>query len=313
MIMSTFAERHDFAGKTVLPVTTHAMSGLGSTPEHYARVPARAHRHRPCSPRRGRPLGRALRRGMAAAHRPPGSALRLTRGARFSSSAEPQRHGLRRSSPLPPPTITDAQRSARSSVTRGVVPSSHLGSVAASGGRPRALGPPLSSSPGPRCVDALRRRARRGFARRATPPDRPSCFRPTAWLQCEHMFVGIPPLLAHRLRRAAALVKAFAFLDDHLPAARPTEPSRLDGSRESVERSAAAQPAPSAGALEHRTLRAAMPLARAPHPHRRPLELRPSRRRPGAPVAKEQHCVTPIAGSPRPQRRTRPLQDPRIS
>ena len=38
MIMSTFAERHDFAGKTVLPVTTHAMSGLGTTAEDYARL-----------------------------------------------------------------------------------------------------------------------------------------------------------------------------------------------------------------------------------------------------------------------------------
>ena len=35
MIMSTFAERHDFSGKTVLPVTTHAMSGLGTTAEDY--------------------------------------------------------------------------------------------------------------------------------------------------------------------------------------------------------------------------------------------------------------------------------------
>jgi flavodoxin len=38
MIMSTFAERHDFAGRTVLPVTTHAMSGLGTTAEDYAQV-----------------------------------------------------------------------------------------------------------------------------------------------------------------------------------------------------------------------------------------------------------------------------------
>jgi flavodoxin len=38
MIMSTFVERHDFSGKTVLPLTTHAMSGLGTTPEDYART-----------------------------------------------------------------------------------------------------------------------------------------------------------------------------------------------------------------------------------------------------------------------------------
>jgi flavodoxin len=36
MIMTTFAEDHDFAGKTVHPVTTHAMSGLGTTPDDYA-------------------------------------------------------------------------------------------------------------------------------------------------------------------------------------------------------------------------------------------------------------------------------------
>ena len=37
MIMTTFTDRYDFAGKTVHPVTTHAMSGLGTTPEDYAR------------------------------------------------------------------------------------------------------------------------------------------------------------------------------------------------------------------------------------------------------------------------------------
>lgn len=31
MIMATFAESYDFTGKTVYPVTTHAMSGLGTT------------------------------------------------------------------------------------------------------------------------------------------------------------------------------------------------------------------------------------------------------------------------------------------
>ena len=29
MIMTTFAESYDFTGKTIFPVTTHAMSGLG--------------------------------------------------------------------------------------------------------------------------------------------------------------------------------------------------------------------------------------------------------------------------------------------
>jgi Flavodoxin len=37
MIMTRFAERYDFADKTVHPVTTYAMSGLGTTPEDYAR------------------------------------------------------------------------------------------------------------------------------------------------------------------------------------------------------------------------------------------------------------------------------------
>jgi flavodoxin len=35
MIMSTFTETYDFARKTVHPLTTHAMSGLGTTPEDY--------------------------------------------------------------------------------------------------------------------------------------------------------------------------------------------------------------------------------------------------------------------------------------
>jgi flavodoxin len=37
MIMLTFADSHDFSGRTVLPVTTYAMSGLGTTVDDYAR------------------------------------------------------------------------------------------------------------------------------------------------------------------------------------------------------------------------------------------------------------------------------------
>ena len=37
MIMTTFVESHDFTGKTVYPVTTHAMSGLGTTERDHAR------------------------------------------------------------------------------------------------------------------------------------------------------------------------------------------------------------------------------------------------------------------------------------
>ena len=32
MIMTTFTEKYDFSGKTVHPVTTYAMSGLGLDP-----------------------------------------------------------------------------------------------------------------------------------------------------------------------------------------------------------------------------------------------------------------------------------------
>ncbi|WP_018773264.1 flavodoxin [Arthrobacter sp. 131MFCol6.1] len=37
MIMTTFAESYDFTGKTIHAVTTHAMSGLGTTERDYAR------------------------------------------------------------------------------------------------------------------------------------------------------------------------------------------------------------------------------------------------------------------------------------
>jgi flavodoxin len=38
MIMRTFAEGLDLTGKTVLPVVTHAVSGLGRAPEEYAQA-----------------------------------------------------------------------------------------------------------------------------------------------------------------------------------------------------------------------------------------------------------------------------------
>jgi flavodoxin len=37
MITTTFCEQLDFRGRTVVPFTTHAMSGLGTTPRDYAR------------------------------------------------------------------------------------------------------------------------------------------------------------------------------------------------------------------------------------------------------------------------------------
>jgi hypothetical protein len=38
MIMRTFTDELDLTGKTVLPVTTYAMSGLGTAPEDYAQA-----------------------------------------------------------------------------------------------------------------------------------------------------------------------------------------------------------------------------------------------------------------------------------
>ena len=38
MIMLTFAERYDFSGKTLLPFTTYAMSGLGTAADDYGRA-----------------------------------------------------------------------------------------------------------------------------------------------------------------------------------------------------------------------------------------------------------------------------------
>jgi hypothetical protein len=44
---TSIAERYDFMGKWVHPVTTYAMSGLGTTPEDYAAVCRRARRQGP--------------------------------------------------------------------------------------------------------------------------------------------------------------------------------------------------------------------------------------------------------------------------
>ena len=72
MIMTTFAERYDFAGKTVHPVTTHAMSGLGNDSRRLrAVVPGRAHRHRTRRSRREGALSSRGRRRVAASDRSP--------------------------------------------------------------------------------------------------------------------------------------------------------------------------------------------------------------------------------------------------
>ena len=47
MIMTTFAERYDFTGKSIHPVTTHAMSGLGTTERDYAESCPGDRRRRP--------------------------------------------------------------------------------------------------------------------------------------------------------------------------------------------------------------------------------------------------------------------------
>ena len=71
MIMTTFAESYDFTGKTVHPVTTHAMSGLGTTERDYARsCPGAVHRRRASGAGRDSPGRRAGCRGLAA----PGTA-----------------------------------------------------------------------------------------------------------------------------------------------------------------------------------------------------------------------------------------------
>jgi len=43
MIMRTFAEGLEFTGKTVLPVVTYAVSGMGAAPEEYAAACPGAH------------------------------------------------------------------------------------------------------------------------------------------------------------------------------------------------------------------------------------------------------------------------------
>jgi hypothetical protein len=86
MIMSTFAESYDFSGKTVHPVTTHAMSGLGTTREDYAlQCRGRTHRHRIRDPRRRCPVRRDGRRRVAASSTP----ARRLRRSRLTPSGSP--------------------------------------------------------------------------------------------------------------------------------------------------------------------------------------------------------------------------------
>ena len=76
MIMRTFAERHDFTGKTVLPVTTYAVSGLGAAADEYAeRLRGRDDRPRPRRSRRARPRRRRRHRRLAPPRPPQASRL----------------------------------------------------------------------------------------------------------------------------------------------------------------------------------------------------------------------------------------------
>jgi flavodoxin len=87
MILSTFTEAHDFTGKTVLPLVTYAVSGLGRTAEVYTAS---------C---RGATLGEGLAvRGEQASGsraavdswlRRPGRAARLTAGGVWQYLEEP--------------------------------------------------------------------------------------------------------------------------------------------------------------------------------------------------------------------------------
>jgi hypothetical protein len=76
MIMSTFAQRFDFSGKTIHPFGTYAVSGLGTTMQTYrdlsgARISAGL-AVRGETVRRADPAGARL----AAPHQPPPLAIR---------------------------------------------------------------------------------------------------------------------------------------------------------------------------------------------------------------------------------------------
>lgn len=94
------------------------------------------------------------------------------------------------------------------------------------------------------------------------------------------MFGASKTSLADRLRRAAALVKAFAFLEDPpLAVARPCDELRF--------------------AAKHAEFQSATPGLRAEHQlpahgHRIPLSRPARRRRPGTPSQRPTICLTPL-------------------
>jgi hypothetical protein len=102
MIMSTFADRYDFAGKTVFPITTYAMSGLGTTPDGlWALVQGRTHWQRTRGSRRGGAVRRGSRRLMATPH---ATAPDMTTLGRAVQGCQAAWYGARKS----PSTVTNS-------------------------------------------------------------------------------------------------------------------------------------------------------------------------------------------------------------
>ena len=108
-------------------------------------------------------------------------------------------------------------------------------------------------------------------------------FRPTAFLQYEHMFCSSnTPPLARRLLGGLHLIRSFLLLEDdydvdwEVDQDEPVEPSqcRWDASERR--------------GLDGRD-----------HPHRLALRSRLGARRPGAPASPEQVCVCPVGGRAR--------------
>ena len=100
MIMTAFTEGYDFAGKTVHPLTTYAMSGLRGL---RAGVPGRTHRHRPRGPRGGGTLGQRGGRRVAAqsrSGRPSSASRQVIRTGRAALQREARRRRTRRTSAL---------------------------------------------------------------------------------------------------------------------------------------------------------------------------------------------------------------------
>ena len=126
------------------------------------------------------------------------------------------------------------------------------------------------------------RRVARSLARRPHRPDLlrfapvPSAPRGTV---CEHMFVAPASFVWHRIRRAAALLRAFALLED------PPVPRQSDGRTTATESDPALVPEPA-----HASLVAHL---RDTHPHRVRLATPRLPRRPGVPP-RPAACLTPV-------------------